>query len=471
MRKKKIFVAVVVPAVVLVYAMLFIDFKVKAPHPSATFDVLVDEDLKYLDTVDAVAVFSSEATQKLVGLDYAGATVFEVPLQEKVEIHHGIIKCISSDGSTSYYDANGTSLPSSSFAQGYDRKFTDATLIPCEDEDGQWGYVSPQGKWILPPEYSYAREFSEGFAYVEKADGPGAIYGFIDSEGHFEELCIRASFGDTTFSDGRLLGQVMINKQTYSTYVTTENHILPFEFEDHYNQGFPYQEAKPFSNGFAAIQFDGKWGYIDTTGAVLVAPRFAEAYSFKNGYAVVVKQNGSFGCINTNGNEVHDFIDGTEYAPTGVYDSGLYIVNNKDNAKMNIVDINGKKVLAVDIDHVWAWNTEIACWDVGSGFYLPPLRKLLPGVEFNELESCIVTNSQNIYDKNTGILIASFPLVHSFHEGVAAAQGEYRKYGYINTKGEWLIPPVYDKAFSVHQGVAVVQSGNQQGFIKVIGDA
>ena len=41
--------------------------------------------------------------------------------------------------------------------------------------------------------------------------------------------------------------------------------------------------AAPFSEGLARVRVDGKWGYINTEGEVVIEPQFDDAGSFSKG--------------------------------------------------------------------------------------------------------------------------------------------------------------------------------------------
>ena len=49
-----------------------------------------------------------------------------------------------------------------------------------------------------------------------------------------------------------------------------------------------YDKASDFTEGMAAVQIDGRWGYIDNTGQQVIPPRFQVAYEFTEGLAGVV---------------------------------------------------------------------------------------------------------------------------------------------------------------------------------------
>jgi hypothetical protein len=57
---------------------------------------------------------------------------------------------------------------------------------------------------------------------------------------------------------------------------------------------FEYDDAKPFSDGLAAVKKDGKWGYIDTGGRVDIPFEYTNVTSFSEGLAAV-KKGGKWG--------------------------------------------------------------------------------------------------------------------------------------------------------------------------------
>lgn len=48
-----------------------------------------------------------------------------------------------------------------------------------------------------------------------------------------------------------------------------------------------YDSMSSYSEGYAAIKKDDKWGYIDTKGKEVIKTKYVDAYSFINGKAVV----------------------------------------------------------------------------------------------------------------------------------------------------------------------------------------
>ena len=59
-----------------------------------------------------------------------------------------------------------------------------------------------------------------------------------------------------------------------------------------------YEDARLMIDGtYAAVQKDGKWGFIDADGKEVIEPQYEDARSFSNGYAAVQK-DGKWGFIN-----------------------------------------------------------------------------------------------------------------------------------------------------------------------------
>lgn len=52
-----------------------------------------------------------------------------------------------------------------------------------------------------------------------------------------------------------------------------------------------YSSVRHFSQGHSAFQQNGKWGFINTAGEVVVEPQYEDCHDYMNGYAAV-KVNG-----------------------------------------------------------------------------------------------------------------------------------------------------------------------------------
>lgn len=79
-----------------------------------------------------------------------------------------------------------------------------------------------------------------------------------------------------------------------------------------------YDHVSCLFEGLAWVQKDGKWGYINKTGKVVIPLQYDDAYSFYEGLAVV-KKDGKYGFINKTGK----IIVPLQYDDVGAFYEGL----------------------------------------------------------------------------------------------------------------------------------------------------
>ena len=48
-----------------------------------------------------------------------------------------------------------------------------------------------------------------------------------------------------------------------------------------------FENADEFSEGFAAVKINGKWGYINKAGHLVIEPKLDRVYSFQHGLALI----------------------------------------------------------------------------------------------------------------------------------------------------------------------------------------
>lgn len=159
----------------------------------------------------------------------------------------------------------------------------------ADNTDGSkiYGYIDETGRVKIAPIYEYAGEFSCGYALVRKGGknyyidkNANVAFGSANSKYNFyfsfaENLCVASSDGKFGFLDTN--GKVVID--------------------------FIYDDAQNFSEGLASVCKDGKYGYIDKAGKCVIDFKYEKAEGFKNSLAKVVRNNGKFGFVNKTGEE------------------------------------------------------------------------------------------------------------------------------------------------------------------------
>lgn len=93
-----------------------------------------------------------------------------------------------------------------------------------------------------------------------------------------------------------------------------------------------------FKEGFAAVQKDGKWGYINTKGEQIVECKFDDAWGFIGGFAKV-KKDGKWGYINTKGEQI------IEYKFDDAYDFNEGFARVQKDGKWGYINTKGRPVI------------------------------------------------------------------------------------------------------------------------------
>lgn len=159
-------------------------------------------------------------------------------------------------------------------------------LMQVKKED-LYGFVNRKGEIVVPIEYQQtAFDFKDQFVYAKKNDK----WGFINKK---NELVIPFIYDKVrSFSEG--LAQVTKNGK--SGYINKRNEVvIPLKLEPIW-QGEFHKNRAVFKEGV-------KYGYIDRTGEVVIAPIYDSALPFEDGIAYVEK-NGKSGYIDPNGKEI-----------------------------------------------------------------------------------------------------------------------------------------------------------------------
>ena len=104
-----------------------------------------------------------------------------------------------------------------------------------------------------------------------------------------------------------------------------------------------YDQLSLFSEGYAAVCKNGKWGYIDKTGQEVIPCKYDWANTFHEGLASVrFSYDSGYGFIDTTGREV--IRHRREIAVPGDFSEGLVVVKNEGNDHFFVLDKEGRKV-------------------------------------------------------------------------------------------------------------------------------
>lgn len=145
-------------------------------------------------------------------------------------------------------------------------------LAVAETKKGLFGYINKHGEIVIEPQYKSADSFTERLALVEIEDG---LFGYIDK---FGEMVIGPMEGSgSSFNEG--LARYCINGK-YGFINTNGEVIVVPKYKDE-------DIGMQFSEGLVNVCIDGLWGYIGINGEIAIKPQFISATGFSNGLAIV----------------------------------------------------------------------------------------------------------------------------------------------------------------------------------------
>ncbi|MGE3850798.1 MAG: WG repeat-containing protein [Planctomycetota bacterium] len=154
-----------------------------------------------------------------------------------------------------------------------------------------WGFINTAGEFVIDATYDWCGWFSDGLAHVTR-DGQT---GFIDRAGN---VVVPFKFASVApFSHGRAFAREtnsrwmvidregnQVGQQWYSAFVRPFYGGIGMA---HANKGIVYvgrnglpindqryEKAWPFQEGRAAVEIDGKIGFIDEDGRMVIKPQF-----------------------------------------------------------------------------------------------------------------------------------------------------------------------------------------------------
>jgi hypothetical protein len=276
-----------------------------------------------------------------------------------------------------------------------------------------------EARIVVDFEYEDARDFKEGLAAVKSRD----LWGYIDTTG---KVAIPFSYKVPeagSFSNGfAFAGGAFIDTGGGAAF-----------------EGKTFERAGAFSEGLAAVQTGGQWGFIDSGGRFAVPPAYEDAGRFSGGLAPV-KRNGLWGYIDARGR----LLISPRYLRAGPFGSGGEGQNRAAvdlDGKVGYIDRSGRFAIA-------------PAYDEGGEFRgaLAPVKG--PGRrDWGYIDAA-----------GKEVILRQFNGAGVFNEGLAPVATDAR-WGYIDVKGRLALDALYDGARPFSEGLAAVERDGQWGYI------
>ena len=272
-----------------------------------------------------------------------------------------------------------------------------------------------------------------------------------------------------------------------------------------------YDDANNFSNGIACVKKDGKWGYVDKVGNIIIDFKYDEAGDFsEEGLAPVKNENFKWGYIDKTGNTVIDF----QYIGADKFYEGIAQVQ-KDYQEYLYIDVNGNAIndstykegtncsdnligVAKDEKH-WGYidksgnividfkYLEVSCFENGLAWVndngTPQIIDKSGNVKLNGTDDYYIKNNfseelagvqSKLSDRKFGfidingdvVIDCEYDYYDDFSEGLSAVKlNSNGKYGFIDKEGNLVIDYKYDSVSHFSEGLSAVKINGKAGYI------
>jgi len=176
---------------------------------------------------------------------------------------------------------------------------------------------------------------------------------------------------------------------------------------------------------------DGKYGYKEKTGKVIIPAKYTQCYPFEGNFAVVRSAEGKEALIDRTGKQTTKYYNDI-IQDRGFQYQGRFIV--ADNNKFSIIDSAGNQIIQKAYEMIF---------------------------EFTEDGNRVRLNGKYGFIDLTGkeVVPCKYDWIgEAFYEGFAVIkQGD--KYGFIDKSGKEIVPCIYDLANNFSDGMAAVNLG------------
>jgi hypothetical protein len=258
-------------------------------------------------------------------IDRSGRVIVALEWDDAGDFSEGLAP-VMRDSTCGFIDATGELVIPLQFDSAV--SFSDG--LACAARNGKWGYIDRQGTWVIAPQYGGllgfgvadetfglgAGRFKYGLApvYIDGGvGGQGGTCQYIDKTGR--KAFAQVFFQGGEFSEGLAPVQMGSDSGFMWGFIDVSGVLtIKAEYE------FAGAEAGAelyllsyggFHGGLAAVAKNGRVGYIDASGNIVIQPQFAVGWGFFDGYAYVMRgestktQATSWGYIDAAGHSVY----------------------------------------------------------------------------------------------------------------------------------------------------------------------
>ncbi len=345
--------------------------------------------------------------------------------------------------------------------------------------DNQYVLVGDNGKEISG-RYDYRFGLSNGKGYFA---GKNGISFLLDSLG--QSICaIRLPgeayrmFGESQRGNPKPENFLMFKTDSLYGFIDAETYKTIIEPK--------FQWANYFNEGLAPVEFEGKWGAIDTTGKFVITPRFRTLDHFFEGLAYMADSIGT-GYVDRSGKKIVGITapKNTDVLGAGIFSDGLALVRALDQRseaqKFYYIDHTGKKIIRTRSSTYFAssFNDSVAVVYDRKGIGLLNRQgktRMLPGIDylagFSEGLARFQRRSKWGFLDKHGHIVCS-PVYDELNDlsGEFAFAKKEGNWGPVSRKGRELVYQLVSQLDDFKNGTAVARANAKSGLVNKKGEA
>ena len=336
---------------------------------------------------------------------------------------------------------------------------------------------SMECEYGIEPKFQYATKFIDGAALVS-CDGNSAV---VDKFGKITDynspaIKMRSNglvmvVGENDLAAFFDKNGFQLTEYVYDTFPVTDPKTNYKTYRFGYYDGDGKSDLVPFSRG-------KKYGYINSKGEEVIPPRYEYAYGFVNGMALICADgilseygtytNGKYGYILETGYEVlppDSFWIADNNSEYG------YIIFSNGEAGKTLADVNGNVVEADEFGYaaIDAPYIKLTTKDGKTGIKDNKGNVIVPIDDYSFVEyvgnDLFVINRNKITDNKFKTIFEAasdeklyvhFINIYDRSSLIRIEKGTNlweKKYGFVTSEGEVIVPPEYDTLYDLNEGL------------------
>jgi len=260
-------------------------------------------------------------------IDMEGNVVISCEYGYTTSFSEGFAAVLKDDLGYGYIDINGDVIIP--FEYGESHPFSEGVAAMCGYDD-KWGCLNAKGEVVIPFEYHFIADFKNGKTNIYTASSE-----WFDFYAEGYEASANRHIIDFFEDLDEKISQS--TRQSFQTHV-----VFPAGHDDHdylfYGRG-EQDELWP-------VLENGKWGYADRDGRIVVPCEYPYVYRFCESRAVVWYGESEYGILNKSGEFVSTFECNSALYHT--FKNGRLLIEK--DGKRSVIDIDGNEVFICEYD-------------------------------------------------------------------------------------------------------------------------